>query len=325
MDRFERIYQLHKLLDSHRHPVSRKRIGEHLECSDSCVKRLVRDMRNYFDAPIVYDRSRNGYHYDQTTSGQHFELPGLWFNADELWGLLTCHALLHTLSQGIFGDHISQLQSRIERLLALDRSSAERKLGSVKIRTIAARSKGQNPLFNKIAAALFESSQLKLIYLARSDGQTSERNVSPQNLIYYRDNWYLMAWCHSKNQLRTFAIDNIKTATRQNLPALAIDHQRLDDYLASSYGIFSGQAEHIAQLKFSPERARWIGDEQWHPEQTSCWLEDGSYQLSIPFSDHRELLMDILKHGSHVEVLAPEFLRQAAIEQIETMAKIYQK
>jgi predicted DNA-binding transcriptional regulator YafY len=199
-------------------------------------------MRDHFAAPITYDRQRNGYYYDTETGAHPYELPGLWFNAEELWGLLTCHTLLRNLSQGLFGEHILQLQKRVEKLLALDKSGAERKLESIKILTMAARQKGINPLFNKIASALFDRQQLKLVYQGRSDGLTSERTVSPQTLVYYRDNWYLDAWCHNKNELRTFAIENIKVANRINQPAKVFEREQLGEYFASAYGIFSGKA-----------------------------------------------------------------------------------
>jgi proteasome accessory factor C len=325
MERFERIYQLHHILSGRRTPIANKDLQQRLECSEITVKRLLNLMRNHFDAPIVYDRQLKGYHYDNENGAHPYELPGLWFNADELWGLLTCHTLLSKLSQGIFGEHVAQLQKRVEKLLALDNSSAGRKLESVKILAAAARQKGVNPLFNKIASALFDRRQLHLTYVARSSGETTERDVSPQTLVYYRDNWYLDAWCHLKNELRTFALENIHSAARLDQPAKVFTRAELDDYFSSAYGIFSGKAEHLARLKFTPERARWIKDEHWHSEQQGRRLEDGSYELAVPFSDHRELLMDILKHGRHVEVLEPEFLRRAVRDEVQAMTEIYRK
>ena len=79
----------------------------------------------------------------------------------------------------------------------------------------------------------------------------------------------------------------------------------------------------MAELIFSKYRANWVGDELWHPEQQSQWLDDGRYQLSFPFSDSRELIMDILKHGAEVEVIAPTFLRAAVKAEINKMQKKY--
>ena len=61
MDRFDRIFAVHKALSSARLPVSRRRLEEKLECTAATVKRIIRNMRLYLNAPIEYDRNRNGY------------------------------------------------------------------------------------------------------------------------------------------------------------------------------------------------------------------------------------------------------------------------
>jgi len=78
-------------------------------------------------------------------------------------------------------------------------------------------------------------------------------------------------------------------------------------------------------LRFTPLRARWVAREQWHPEQHSEWQEDGSYQLKIPYGDDRELLMDILKYGADVEVLAPKNLRARVRDVLQEAHQKYQK
>ena len=130
----------------------------------------------------------------------------------------------------------------------------------------------------------------------------TDRTLSPQQLIYYRDNWYIAAYCHYRHGLRVFAIDNISSSKILEQTAKTIDPEQLEQFLTSSYGIFSGIAQHHTVLEFSQARAKWVADESWHPKQQGQWLENGYYQLSIPFNDSRELIMDILKHGAEVEV-----------------------
>ena len=78
-----------------------------------------------------------------------------------------------------------------------------------------------------------------------------------------------------------------------------------------------------AELYFTPERTRWVAHEQWHPQQQGQLQTDGSYQLRLPYTDHRELIMDILKHGAHCEVLGPPSLRQAVAEEVAKMGVKY--
>ena len=87
MDRLQCIYKLHQAVTSRRHPVSCQTLQNDLECSRATVIRIIQEMRLYFNAPIEYDRQRNGYHYAQA-DGQTFELPGLWFSETELYALL---------------------------------------------------------------------------------------------------------------------------------------------------------------------------------------------------------------------------------------------
>ena len=62
-------------------------------------------------------------------------------------------------------------------------------------------------------------------------------------------------------------------------------------------------------LQFRPERARWVSREQWHTGQTGHFELDGSYILKVPYTDPREIVMDILKYGPDVKVLSPKSLR----------------
>ena len=104
--------------------------------------------------------------------------------------------------------------------------------------------------------------------------------MSPQRIVHYREAWYLDAWDEGKDALRSFSIDRIRRATVLDEPALDVPEAELDDHYATAYGIFGGKADKVAVLRFTPERARWVADEQWHPQQQGRWLEDGSYELS---------------------------------------------
>jgi predicted DNA-binding transcriptional regulator YafY len=106
-------------------------------------------------------------------------------------------------------------------------------------------------------------------------------------------------------------------------PALTIADADLDAELGSGYGIFAGKAVQWAELRFSVERARYVSRETWHKDQTGEWLDDGRYLLRIPYSDERELIMDILRHGAEVEVLSPASLRSAVREHIQQMQAVY--
>ncbi len=326
MDRFDRIYDLHKLLSSSRYPVSREKIEQELECSRATAKRIIDSMRLYLEAPIKYDRSLNGYYYDRKQESL-YELPGLWFNSSELHALLSVQQLLSSVQPGLFDKQLDPLKHRINRLLSAQggagKDGGDNIHQRVKILQIASRA--SNEFFQQVAGATLQRRQLTIDYYNRSRDQVDQRKISPQRLIHYRDNWYLDAWCHTRKALRTFALDAIHKTRMLNELAREIDEQELDKHFGSAYGIFSGEAKYTATLIFSEKMSRWVSKEQWHPGQQGQQLEDGRYQLQLPYNNPTELIMDILRYGPEVEVVQPEELRAMLVAQLQQALDHYKK
>ena len=307
MDRTERFYLIERLLGARR-STPRSLLLDELGVSWATLKRDLDYLRNRLNAPIVFDRALGGYRFEQQATT--FELPGLWFNASEAHALLTLHGLLAEIQPGLLSAHIEPLKLRLRAILASAGHTQDEVKNRIRMLTIAAR-QASPASFEVIAHAVLARKQLLISHYNRASDALVERTVSPQRLVYYRDNWYLDAWCHSRNAIRSFALDAIRAAHPVTAPALELEDSVLDTELGSGYGIFSGTAVQWAQLKFSAARARWVAQECWHKDQRSHWLENGEYVLELPYSDTRELLMDILRHGGEVEVLAPLALRQA--------------
>ena len=85
----------------------------------------------------------------------------------------------------------------------------------------------------------------------------------------------------------------------------------LDEYLKGGYGIFGGAKVTWAKLRFSPLAARWVATQQWHSKQKSETEKDGSYILSLPYSNdalHQRLSEQPHALPQHIAVLLFEEL-----------------
>jgi predicted DNA-binding transcriptional regulator YafY len=320
MDKFDRIYELHRIFCARRMPIGAAELCERLACSRATMYRLIGALRDRLGAPVERVGDPPGFRYAPEAQSA-FELPGLWFTEPELRSLLVFHRLLAALEPGLLEEHLAPLRRRLDALLAHKRLGLAEAARRVRVIAIGHRSAGA--WFRVLAGATLARRRLRLSYHARSTDRVTDREVDPQRLTHYRDNWYLDAWDHLRGELRSFAVDRVRSAEQLDTLARDVPETELDEHFASSYGIFAGRANKTAVLVFSRERARWIADERWHPQQRGQWRTDGSYELHIPYRDARELVMDILRHGAEVEVIAPESLRSAVAEALQRAAALY--
>lgn len=324
MDRTERFYKIDQIINE-RKLVPFKDLQDELEVSRATLKRDLEYMRNRLNAPIIWDRDAGGYRFDKISPsvGGQYELPGLWFNSTEVHALLTMQHLLANVDPGgILTPHIQPLMARLNALLGAADNTAEEIRKRI---LIVGQGKRHMKIehFERVGSALLRRKRMVITYFARGKGETTEREVSPQRLVHYRENWYLDAWCHMRDGLRNFAVDSISRVEVMEKKAKDVSRTSMDLELGPGYGIFTGHDVQHAKLRFTPERARWVAHEQWHPKQRGTLESDCSFTLELPYADDRELLMDILKFGAEVEVLAPAALKKRVKAEIGKMVSRY--
>ena len=309
MERYERIIALHRQLQAARRPVTVNHLQDQLGCSRATVYRDIAFLRDALMAPVI-GSGEDGFSYDKHES-ERFELPGLWLNSEELHALLAAQQLLARSSGGMLSAALAPLQQRVEKLL--DAHSGGKHWPMQRVRVIPHRGRRMDEAaFRIVASSVLERRKLAFDYRARSTDEKTRRTVSPQRITHYRDNWYLDAWDHEREALRSFSVDRISAAQLQKEAARDIAEADLDQHLAGSYGIFSGEPKGWATIVFSAKAARWVADERWHSKQQGRYLADGRYELKVPYSAGRELLMDVLHYGADAEIVEPEGLRAQA-------------
>lgn len=326
MSQTERIYQIDQMLHDQQ-VVPFAQLQSALGVSRATLKRDLEYMRSRLNAPIEWSREEGGYRFavDSKCVGAAYALPSLWFSEQEIHALLTMLHLLGDLgAEGILHEHIAPLMARLNAMLGSANDSAEAIRKKVLIASVGRR---QLPIahFQHIGKSLLQGKRICITYAARSTDETTEREVSPLRLVHYRENWYLDAWCHLRNELRNFSLDRVVAVRPLDTAAKVVSQKRIEHAFGPGYGIFGQGPIQWAELRFTPYRARWVAAEQWHPDQTGCTEPDGHYRLRVPYTDHRELMMDILRFGADCEVLSPSDLRHCLKLEAERMLTSYKR
>jgi predicted DNA-binding transcriptional regulator YafY len=332
MTKTAHLYKI-ELLIRHQGPVSFAELLQALEVSPATLKRDLEYLRDQLGAPIEYDRDANGYRFAAAGvvsggggPGDKHELPGLWFSERELYSLLMAHQLLAGLdADGLLSRHLLPLLDRIHGLLGPG-GETDAKALMKRVKIISALRRPVPPeCFERMGEALMRRRRLQMRYLTRSRGgsEAGEREVSPQRLVHYKNTWYLDAWCHSRERLLRFALDAVQQARVLDSRAKDVAMRQVQAEMDTGYGIFAGGTRQEAVLHFSAQAAPWISREEWHPEQQGRLLDDGSWMLTLPYVDETELVMDLLRQGEQVRVLAPDSLARAVQRRLAAALAVY--
>lgn len=328
MSQSTRLRDIIAILEARRQPVPIEVFLNELGMSRSAFKRDLDILRDQMQAPIVWKRgdedNPRGYALeDKGWSSGKLGLPNAWFSSAEIYALLMIDEFASHIGPGLLTEHLGPLITRITLALSAADDSPQDIRSKVKI--LASASKRINtPFFEAVAQATIKQQQFKILYFTRSKNERSERVVSPQRLIHYKENWYLIGWCHKADGLRMFALDAIEAVKPTKDAAVSIEVKLINELIGRDFGIYSGGERQWAKLKFTAVQARWVQAEVWHPEQKTRLNEDGSLVIEIPYSNSKELMLDILRFGPDVEVLEPLSLRQAVKERLEKASLQYQ-
>ena len=117
MSQFERLHRIKQIIDARR-VVPFATLMDELEVSRATLKRDLAKLRDEFNAPIEFDRDAGGYRFGKVNGGPKFELPGLWFSAEEILALMSMYRMLEATDEsGLLGQHIKPLMTRLTQLM----------------------------------------------------------------------------------------------------------------------------------------------------------------------------------------------------------------
>lgn len=306
--------ELYHYLSEQRYPKSEQEIKEYFNYSKSSFDRAKKVLREEMGVTVL-PPSNGGYTLLEEDKNR-IEIGGMLVTQKELINLLHIIKLLQPVAEK---NHLNEIMNPVlQRLLAILPAEYADKLDFIEAFSHGERQHSK-PYFQKILTAFHKNSRLNIQYSARSSGLNDKalewREISPQKILRYRSNWYLIAWCHYRQGLRTFSMDKIDNVEIIDREIFHLKKHEVEQYYTQTYGIFSGEKSETAELKFFPPLSLWVQDECWHHQQQGRLDEDNCYHLSIPIgNDLTELIMQLSMYGSNVAVLSPERLKQALLK-----------
>jgi predicted DNA-binding transcriptional regulator YafY len=319
--KYERIIWIDREIRAGRYPNAHK-IREHFELHGARTAYDDRKfMINRLGAPMRYDRIHNGWYY---TDSSYF-LPSYELTKNELLAFFLGEELFRRYMGTPFEQSIRIALKRMTQYLPENVSYDMQAETSTFAFTGGATVDIDPELLLELHDAITSRHQVDILYYSASSGESDRRVVDPYHLHNVRGDWYLIAFCHKREQFRDFLVGRIREwETLPSVFQMKRDFS-LAEYLAKGFLAERGDELVNIAIKFDEHQARWIRDRQWHPSQQIEELPSGELILHLKVGGIQEVKRWIMGYGPHAEVLEPESLRQQFIEEIEKMKKIYEK
>jgi predicted DNA-binding transcriptional regulator YafY len=314
---YERFIWFDHRVRSVKYPNATSLSGQ-FETSLKTAQRDIEFMRDRLNCPLLYDKTRKGYYYEDDT----FSLPMVYLSSEELSSLLIARKFLKDISEGYIGREISAIIEKITTILK--KHVAE---GSIIDDALSFQLIDYSPapeeVFKAVLEGCLKKRSLSFSYRSLTRDDKTIRTVDPYHLLNYMGTWHLIAYCHMRQELRNFVFGRISDLKVLENTFTVPKSFNIQEHLQSAFGIYKGIATKEVCLRFSPEKARWIIGQVWHKDQKVKINKDGSLELSFPVADFAEIKMEILKHGSGVEVIRPKALRKLIKDELKKMVRIY--
>lgn len=304
--------RIHRELQSGKFPNATSLAGE-LEYSAKTIHRDLEFMRDRMDLPIEFDHARNGYRYSEEVGS----FPTLQITEGELFALLVAEKALQQYRGTNFEKPLvsafKKMASSLPDTISFNIADWEQ---TISFRT-SAESILNLDVFDSLAQAAAKRRQLELTYRKPGRKETEPRLVDPYHLANINGEWFLFAYCHLRNDLRTFVPARILSVAATGKTFARPKKFSLEKRLRDSFGVHSGQDECEVLIRFTDTVADYIREKRWHPSQKLRELKDGGLELRMRLSSLMEVQRWILGWGGAAIPLEPPQLVQAVRESAE--------
>ena len=216
-----------------------------------------------------------------------------------------------------FFDAIRSLADKLDVLLTPDMRAYSERMDKAIVADSAGRPDygGQRTIIEELQAAVEKRFTVELHYRAQT-GECTSRSVDPYNIWVHRNILYLVAWCHLREEIRTFSVARIRALERTGATFDVKDGYSFEDYARRRFRIMGDGRLHCVRIWFAPEAAIYVGEREWSVSQQIEEHDDGSIELRMEVDGLPEIASWVLSFGPRAQAIAPSELVELVQSQL---------
>lgn len=169
--------------------------------------------------------------------------------------------------------------------------------------------------------ALLDRNTIRFCYYTRHSGDAQNvshtREANPYGLAYLLNNWHLIAFCHMRQDVRTFRLDRIEDLELLEQTFTRPAHFQMHHHQENQ------SRDLTVRALFDKEIARWVHEERNYYVSNEEETTEGLL-VTLKIRHESEVMQWLLGWGSRVKILEPDSLRQRLAEETQRMLQNYQ-
>ncbi len=312
------MLRIHNLLKSGSYPNCSK-LAREMEVSSKTISRDIDFMRDRMMLPIEYQPDRHGYFYTREVHS----LPTIDISEGELLALSIAQKAMDHYKGTPFERPLSNALAKLAASLPDTITANLTELSE----TISFRhgrlSEVDETLLQEFTKAALEKREISFQYKKLGAKKAETRNLLPYHLTNFLGKWYAIGWDEKRQAIRTFLLNRASAAKLGDRSFTTPGSFSPEDYLGSSFGIYSPTGKRKVSIRFKSPVSEYIEENTWHPSQKIESRKDGSIVIHFDLGSLLEVTSWILSWGPNAQVLAPKELKETIKRTANEVAALY--
>lgn len=296
-------------------------LGDEWEVSSKTIQRDIEYLRNMLDAPLAYDAKKKGYYYTENS----FQLPAIALNDSDLFAIFIAGKVLIQYENTPIYSRLKSVFEKIEESLP-DKVTID---PGVLDDRFSFFSSPHTTISEEVWEVLFSAlrtSHSVIIFHAKPEEQVPEtRTIDPYHVVNFQGEWYVLGFCHTRKNLRTFAMSRITKALVTTSSFTIPENFDFMETTRNRFGVQWSDRQFQVSIWFSSKAAPYILERTWHEGQQITRKNDGSITMTFPTTHLTEVKRWILSWGEMARVLEPVELIDDIRNDLSNMGDYYRQ
>ncbi len=301
--------------------IGRKLLADEFGCDLRTIQRDIELLQVSMHLPLIYDRASKTYLLKSECDASL----SINLTAEEALALALARGLLTAPGFPLKEAVLAALDKVICQLPPAVQDVLDQSERNFRADTLA-RDYSQAPLAPLVEAARTRQT-LELYYQSRSSRQLTWRRVDPYEVALRNgQNWELHGWCHTRQAIRTFALDKILQMhpTSATFTRCEQAWKAFQD-VGGVLGGLRGEAPISVEVVFNADVAAYALDRQWPNTLRLTVMPDGCVQMTGTAQGTAGLVVELLSWRRHVVVKGGPELRAEMEAEVQAIAVRYKE